>query len=87
MFWHPQTAFILPWNIYDIIEAYTYPTTQIFHLLIGSYLGMEYHPQYWTQTHHLKGIKENHHHQDLLNIHHLLTMLQGGNEICHLAQA
>ena len=76
MSWHPQTACILPWDNHALIEAYTSPIQPIFSLPISSYLGMEYHPKYWTHLCHLKGIQEGHHHQDLLHIHNLLTLVQ-----------
>ena len=86
MFCNPQTEDILNWNNHDLIEAYTSPTQTISYVLIGSYIGMEYHLQYQTHLSHLKGIKEGHHHQDLLHFHHILNLLQGGNNIHYLSQ-
>ena len=87
MFWHPQTACITPWNNHALIEAYNSTTHPICSLPIGFYIGMKYHPQYRKHPHHMKGIKEGHNHHELLHIHHLITLLQGGNHLHRLAQA
>ena len=87
MYWNLQTLFILHWNNHALLEAYTSPTQPIFSIPIVCDLGMEYHLQYLTHPHNLKITQEVHHHQDFLYIHHILTMLQGGNNLHRLVQA
>ena len=87
MSWNPNTVCMLTSNNHALIEAYKNPTQPIFPLPISFYIGMESHCQYRTNINHLKSIHQGHYHQDLLHIHHLLTLSHGVNNINHLVQA
>ena len=86
MYWNPKTACILPWNNHSLIEDYNSPTQPIRSIPVSSSLGMEYHPQYRTHIYHLKGIQEGRNHQEILHVRHLITLLQGENNLHNLAQ-